>query len=38
MAIINGIEINLKPTLGMQEEAARFLRWRRDGHKGTVDT
>lgn len=38
MAIINGIEINLKPSLGMQEEAARFLRWRRDGHKGGTET
>lgn len=38
MATINGVEINLKPSEAMQKEAARFLRWRRDGHKGGTDT
>lgn len=38
MAIVNGKKINLAPSKGMQEEAARFLRWRREGQDGGTQT
>ena len=38
MAVINGVNINLKPTSGMKTEANRFLKWRRDGFDGGTQT
>ena len=38
MAIVNGKKINLKPTDGMKQEAARFLQWRREGNQGGTQT